>query len=132
MDLTRTRLTTMLLAFGLIAGAVVGAFLYYAFPAYYPSWYLGIVFYFLILEILIINIVYTYSKKISSKQLVNLYLSAKVVKLLTSLIFVTIYALVVGENIKSFVLVFVAFYALYLFIETFMFSKIEKQLKRQK
>jgi hypothetical protein len=129
MDLFRLKLIFGLLAFGLIAGAVAGALLHYAFPQFYPDWYLGIVFFFLILETLLVGFVASKSLSASPKQMVNVYLLAKVVKMLAALAFIALYALTVKERITNFVLVFAIFYALYLIVETYLYAKIEKKSK---
>lgn len=132
MDAFRVRLLTLVIAFGLILGAGAGLLLYYVFPQFYPNWYLGIVFFFLVIELVAMNFVITSSRKASSKKMVNVYMMAKVIKMLASLMFVTIYYAAVKENIKSFILVFIVFYALYLGFETYLFSKVEKELKEEK
>lgn len=132
MNLFKSQLLGILVAFGLIIGALVGALLYYVFPQFYPDWYFGIVFFFLIMEVVIMNFVISKSAKVDSKKMVNVYMLTKVVKILVSLVFIAIYALTVKENIKNFVIVFIAFYVLYLFLETALFSKIEKHLKEKK
>ena len=129
MEVFRVKLVTIVLAFGLIAGAGIGAFLYYLLPQFFPNWYFQIVFFFIILQSVLIYFVASSSEKVSSQKMVNLYLLAKVIKIITSLGFITIYALAVKENIKSFVLVFIVFYLLYLFLETLLHSKIEKRIK---
>jgi hypothetical protein len=61
--------------------------------------------------------------------MVNIYLLAKIIKMLAALFFVAIYALAVKTGITDFALVFAVFYALYLFIETYLYAKIEKKLR---
>jgi len=129
MDLFKAKLITTLVAFGLVAGAAIGALLYYVFPQFYPNWYFEIVFFFIVLESALMSFVVSSSKTSSSKKMVNVYMLTKVIKVIVSLIFITIYALAVKENIKSFVLVFISFYVLYIIAETYLFSKIEKRLK---
>lgn len=132
MDTFKAKLLTQVLAFGLILGAGSGLLLYYVLPQFYPDWYLGIVFFFIVIELIAINFVVTSSRKASSKKMVNVYMMAKVIKMLASLVFIVIYYAAVKENIKNFILVFIVFYALYLFFETYLFSKIEKELKEEK
>lgn len=132
MDTFKAKLLTQVLAFGLILGAGAGLLLYYVLPQFYPNWYLGIVFFFIAIELIAINFVVASSRKASSKKMVNVYMMAKVIKMLASLGFVVVYYAAVKENIKSFILVFIVFYALYLFFETYLFSKVEKELKEEK
>ncbi|MDR2953922.1 MAG: hypothetical protein LBV43_02445 [Prevotella sp.] len=131
MDFFKAKLITSILAFGLIAGALIGMLLYYQFPDYYPNWYEGILAFFLILESLIISYVVSASKKVTQRQMLNTYMLTKVVKVFAALIFIGAYAIMVKENIKSFVLVFMVFYLLFLAMESFLFLKVEKRLKNK-
>ncbi len=129
MDTFRAKLITLLISSGLVASAGIGALLYYFFPQFYPAWYFQIVSFFLIFEVALVSYVVAQSMKVSSKKMVNVYMLTKVVKIVISLIFIGIYAIAVKENIKTFVLVFIVFYLLYLLAETIIFSKLEKYIK---
>jgi hypothetical protein len=131
MDFFKAKLITSLLAFGLIAGALIGALLYYQFPQYYPHWYEGILLFFLILESLILIYVESASRKATSRQMLNTYMLTKVIKIFAALIFVGAYAIIVKENIKSFVLIFMIVYLLFLAVEAYLFTRIEKRIKKK-
>lgn len=131
MDFFKAKLITSLIAFGLIVGALIGALLYYQFPQYYPNWYEGILLFFLVLESLVISYVVSASRKVTQRQMLNTYMLTKVIKVFAALIFVGAYALIVKENIKSFVLVFMIFYLLFLGMESILFLRIEKRLKNK-
>jgi hypothetical protein len=131
MDFIKAKLVVCTLAFGLIVGAVIGALLYYQFPDYYPNWYEGILAFHLILESLIFVYVESASRKATQRQMLNTYMLTKVIKVFSALIFVGAYYAIVRENIKSFVLVFMIFYLLFLAIESWLFLKIEKRLKKK-
>ncbi len=131
MDFFRAKLIILLLAYGLIVGALVGALLYYVFPQYYPQWYEGILLFYLILEPLVLVYVESSSRRVTQRQMLNTYMLTKVFKIFAALIFVGAYAIIVKENIKSFVLTFMIFYLLFLAIESFLFLKIEKRLKNK-
>lgn len=132
MDSLKVRLLLATTAFSLISGALVGALLHYVLPQFYPDFFWGIVLFFFVIESFVIWYVASKAQKATSAKMVNLYMLAKVIKILVSLIFIVIYYASGGkENIKNFILVFIVFYGLYLFFETFLFSKIEKQLKNK-
>jgi len=132
MDSFRAKLTFIIAAFGLVLGSGIWAILYYVFPAYYPESIGSIFLFFLVVEIFIVNYVYSKSLKSEKPQkMVNVYLLTKVVKMLLSLVFVTIYVLAVKEQIKSFVLVFMIFYIVFLAVESKLFIQIEKHLKKK-
>lgn len=128
----KARLLTYLFAFGLIAGAIIGAILYYVFPAFFPNWFFEISVFFLLIESIIIWLVDGVSRKEdSSRKMVNIYLIAKIMKIFASIIFVAIYAVSVKEGLKNFILIFMAFYFVYTGIETFLFSRIERRIKEK-
>ncbi len=129
MNSFRIKYLTYLLSFSLITGAGIGALLYYYLQDYYPQWYVGILSFLFLFESLVICIVDSASKKLGQRKLANLYLLLKVVKILSSLAFVGIYAINNKEGIRSFVLVFVFFYFLFLLFDTLFFSRVEKRLK---
>ncbi len=128
----KTKLVATMLAYGCTMGAILGAILFYAFPEFYPSWYLGILAFFLVIEPLIILYVERQSNTATSRQLANTYMMTKVIKTVASLTFITIYALTVKEEVKSFVLTFMILYLLFLAVETILFTRIEKRLKEKK
>jgi len=131
MNLFKAGLITYIVAFGLIISACIGAGLYYFQPTFDWNWFSGIVIFFLFLEPLMVSLVADSSRKKNKKQMVNIYMLTKVIKILASLVFIAIYALAVKESIKIFVAVFILFYILYLIAETLLFLKLEKQLKEK-
>lgn len=131
MDFFKAKLITSVIAFGLITGALIGMLLYYQFPEFYPNWYGGILVFFLILETIIVSYVVSASNKVNQKQMLNTYLLIKVIKIFAALLFVGAYAIIVKENLKSFVLVFMIFYLLFLGMESILFLKVEKRLKNK-
>lgn len=132
MDSLRFKLLSILWAYGLIVGAIMGLILVYFLPQYYTHWYPGLLFFFLIFETAIVIYAESQSKKATARQLSNAYMLTKVVKVFAALILVGIYAGIVKEGIKSFVLIFMLLYILFLAIETHLFTRIEKHLKKEK
>lgn len=129
MNVLKKKLLTNLLAFGLVITSLVGLAQYYTKPLCSWGWFFATTSFFLVLEFIIILYVESISRINEKKKLVNAYMLTKVVKIILSLILVTIYALVVRENIKEFVILFVLFYFLYLIVEAILFIKIEKHIK---
>lgn len=131
MNLFRAKLVTYIIAFGLIISACIGAGLYYIQPLFDWNWFVGIVIFFLAIESLVMYLIADKSQEKEKKQMVNLYMLTKVIKVIASLFFITVYVLSVKENVKSFVAVFILFYLLYLVVETILFVRIEKHLKEK-
>ncbi|MDR0413774.1 MAG: hypothetical protein LBH61_08250 [Dysgonamonadaceae bacterium] len=74
-------------------------------------------------------ILLTQKKTVTPRQSVNLFLGLKAGKIVLSLVFVTLYALVVKVEVKRFVLVFVLLYFIYLLFDTIYLTKNEKKEK---
>lgn len=131
MDSLKSRLLLGLTGYGLIIGAILAAVLHSYFPGGLNwSWFIGVFMFFLAVESLILNIVVNNSYSKDSRRLVNIYMLAKVIKILSSLSFALIYYLVEGSsNIKVFLIVLIAFYLLFLVAETYLLTKIEKHIK---
>lgn len=127
----KAKLIVSLIVFGVVIGALIQALLNYQFPQYYPNWYEGILLFFLLMESFILAYVESASRKVTQRQMLNTYMLTKVVKIFAALIFVGAYKIAVDENIKSFVLVFMIFYLLFLAFEAYLFLKIEKRLKKK-
>lgn len=92
-------------------------------------WTTGVIAFFFLYELMVIIITDKKGKTSTDRQLVNLYLGLKVGKIFLSLILVSIYAFVIKEEVKRFVLVFVLIYFIYLLFDTLYLSKREKRTK---
>lgn len=130
MNSYKTRLILALTGYGLIVGAGAAALLHYYFPGFSWNWFLAIFIFFLIVESLIINLVANNSRAKDNKKLVNIYMLTKVLKVVLSLVFVLVYFIIERTNgLKLFAIVFIGFYLLFLFAETYLLTKIEKHIK---
>lgn len=128
---TKIKLILSIALFGIVMGSLIQALLNYQFPQFYPNWYEGILAFFIVLESLILVYVDSASMKVTQRQMLNTYMLTKVIKVFAALIFIGIYALTIKENMKSFVLIFMIFYLLFLAFESYLFLKIEKRLKKK-
>lgn len=131
MDLFKSKIITYIITSGVIISVCIGSILYYIQLTFNRNWFLAISVFFLITETLLMLFITDSGKKQKKKQMVNHYMLTKVIKVITSLVFITVYVLVVKENIKSFVGVFITFYLLYLIVETILFIRIEKYIKEK-
>lgn len=126
----KNRFILGLTGYGLIVGAILAAIIHKSFPGLDWNWFVGVFLFFIAIESLIINMVVNNSQSKDSRRLVNIYMLAKVIKILSSLFVALIYYLVEGSsNIKSFLIVLIAFYLLFLVAETYLLTKIEKHIK---
>ena len=130
MGLTKSRLIISIIALALLIGAAIGGVLYFVHPAFNLNWFVAILLFFLVQESLLLSLVESYSRKEDKKQLVNIYMLTKVIKLFTAIIFILAYVFTDNTDLKSFVAVFISFALLFLAAETFLFFKLEKQIKK--
>lgn len=121
-----------MLATIILIGGLIGAVLYYQFPQHFPNWFMGIMAFFIVFELLEVWYIEHTSLKENPRQLINSYLLTKIAKMFGSILFVALYASIVGEGLKKFVFVFIIFYIIFLFVETLIFMRIEKRLKKKK
>ena len=91
----------------------------------YP--FIPLVFYFS--GIVLVQTLYRLDKT-NPRKLVNVYMLLKLLKMVIAGIMALIYLLVLHTPLKPFIIVFAAFYMLYLLFETFVFYSFEKQLKK--
>lgn len=100
------------------------------FPDEIFAWYPYIPAVFLVMGLsMIITLAKNY--KIDGKKLVNVYMVLKLLKLVTAMVYMLGFYFTVGKDIKVFGFTFAAFYAAYIGIETYIFSLIEKQIKKE-
>lgn len=130
MKLDKTRYLLGIAGYGVLVSAVIAVVLHYFFPGFSWNWFAGVFLFFMVIESFIINLVINNSNNNDKKRLVNIYMLSKTVKIVLSLFFVLIYYLIAGgADLKMFIIVFVAFYFLFLLAETYLLGKIEKHIK---
>ena len=99
----------------------------------FPFWWtFGAITFLFLYELATILIIDKKSNAISAQKSVNLYLGLKVGKILLSVFFVLIYAVVVKLEMKRFIMVFVLLYFIYLVFNTLYLSSREKEAKKKK
>ena len=70
--------------------------------------------------------------KTNPRKLVNVYMLLKLLKMVIAGIMALIYLLVLHTPLKPFIIVFAAFYMLYILFETYVFYSFEKQIKKER
>ena len=86
---------------------------------------------FFLYELFVIIYIEKKSETISPRQSVNLFLGLKVGKTVLLLLFLAVYLAIVKVEIKPFIGVFLALYALYLLFDTIFLLNREKSLKKR-
>lgn len=100
------------------------------FPTEIFTWYPYIPTVFCLLGILSI-LALAKGYKLERKKLVNVYMALKLAKMMTAMVYLLAYYFIVGKDIRVFGIVFAAFYAIYIGIETYIFYSIENQIKKE-
>ena len=86
---------------------------------------------FFLYELFVVLFTEKISKTINSRQSVNLFLAFKAGKIILSLLFIAIYAIIVKVELRRFVLVFIVLYFIYLFFDTVYLVTREKKNKKE-
>ena len=84
---------------------------------------------FTLLEIVSVWLTDMKSKKITPRKSINLLMGIKTGKIFLTLLFVTVYALMIKVELQRFLMVFLAIYLIYLFSNTIYLTRREKQQK---
>lgn len=131
MNTFKAKLITGLIGYGLIAAGCIAVILHNILMISLDwNWFFATLVFFLLVESLLVNLVISNSSSKDNKRLINIYMLAKIIKILSSLTFILIYFIVAGRaELKTFIIVYIVFYLLFLIAETYLFSKIEKQIK---
>jgi hypothetical protein len=99
-------------------------------PESYFSWYPIIpLFYYLMGMLTIFDL--TASTQVTEKKLLNKYMLMKLYKIAAAIVIFAVYYFAVNVKMMQFSAVFVSFYVIYLFIETYFLYMTEKTKKRQ-
>ncbi len=115
-----------LLIFYVVVGIGVGLGLYYFYPDYYFEWYPFIPGYYTVLGVVLYSSLIFYKRK-NPKKMINVYMMMRGIKFLLTTTTILIYDLTMYEYIFEFSITTVGFYFFYLFIETYIYIKFEKE-----
>lgn len=96
----------------------------------YFSWYPIIPLFYYIMGVLTV-LDLTKSTKDSERKLVNKYMLMKLYKIAAALVIFAVYYFVVDDKVMQFSAVFVTYYIIYLFIETYFLFMTEKTKKQK-
>ena len=86
---------------------------------------------FCIYELFVIFFTESKSEKLNSRQQLSLFLGFKTGKIFLSLLFITVYAIVINIELKRFIGVFLVLYLIFLLFDTVYLTTREKNLKKK-
>ncbi len=87
--------------------------------------------FFFVFGISVLNVI-TRIQRDNAKRIVNIYMIIKISKILLSALFILLIYLLLKEEAKVMVLTFGAYYFIYMLIELYVFSRVEKAEKKLK
>ncbi|MCK9304406.1 MAG: hypothetical protein PHP30_03225 [Bacteroidales bacterium] len=119
-------LVIVILSLYISTGIIVGVVLREFLPQYYFPVYPIIPAYFTLLGFVMLWIL-LFTKGSSPAKVVNTYMMMRTVKLIITIGFILAYNMVTDDHRYPFTLITVAFYFFFLFVETYLFIKFEKE-----
>ena len=126
MKKVKKRLMRTLLFFYVLVGIAVGLVLYKFFPNHYFNLYPAIPGYYTILGFILFRSLLICQRKCPAK-MINIYMMLRGIKFLITILTVLLYNVFSDEFVYEFSITTVGFYFFYMFIETFIFIKFEKE-----
>ncbi len=117
--------------FTLFIGIIGKVILHKIVPDYSFDGYLFTLLYFYVLGCVTIFMIDACRRR-APQRMVLLFLAIKTMKILLSVLLLIIYCVVIGGEIKVFLMTFISFYLLYMIYETCFFFTFERKLKLQK
>lgn len=112
----------------IIAGVGVWLILKYFFPELLVCGYSIVPTFFYVFGLILICCFRKTSPE-KGQKLVNVFMILRIIKILLAFTMLVIYSLLCKLDIKSFAIIFLIFYLLSLIWETYLFTKMENQMK---
>ena len=125
------RLMALITGINLAVGLVLGILLYLLWPDHYFKWYPSIpVFYWLV------GLAMAYfldrAKRSHEDMIVTIYMIVRICKFIVAIAFLSLYVVLIGENVRMFGLTLMLFYFIYLVLETYTFYLYEKRRMKKR
>lgn len=114
----------------LLAGLSIGPFMAFCMPGHYFAWYPLIPLFFYLFCWISISMV-KLARRSFPERIRLYYLYSRFLKMIFSVIFLTLYLVFVGEHRTEFFIVFLTFYVICLLFESWFVTKYEEQQRRE-
>lgn len=126
------RLMGLITLINVVIGVVLGVLLYMLWPDHYFRWYPSIPVFYWLMAMLMAFFLDRVKKK-RGDVTVTIYMLVRLCKFTLALIFLWMYAALVGEQLRTFGFTLMLFYFIYLALETYMLYLYErKRMNREK
>lgn len=120
------RLAGLITVIHAIIGIALGSLLYFFWPGHYFKWYPSIPIFYWMMGLAMAFFLDQVKKK-HGDMIVTIYMLVRLSKFVVVVIFLWIYALLVGSHVRSFGLTLMLFYFIHLALETYIFYLFEKR-----
>lgn len=114
----------------LVMGGIGGLLFFYCFPRHYFGGYPLIPVFFFVLGIFTISMTEVCRKHLPQR-LSQVYMVMRGIRMLFSIIVMAVYCVVVHEEVKAFVLTFIANYLIYMIYDSWFFYLFELNRKKK-
>lgn len=122
----KIRLIGLITGINIAVGVALGGLLYTIWPAHYFKWYPSIPLFYWLMGMAMAYFLDRVKKK-HGDMIVTIYMIVRLCKFVIALIFLWLYAALIGEQIKTFGFTLMLFYFIYLVLETYTFYLFEKR-----
>lgn len=127
----KIRLIALITAINIALGVILGSLLYLFWPASYFKWYPIIPLFYWIMGMAMAYFLDRVQKK-HGDMIVTICMTVRLCKFVIALVFLWLYAALVGDHVKSFGFTLMLFYFIYLTLETYTFYLYEKRRIKHK
>lgn len=128
----RMKLMGLITFINAVIGITLGGLLYTIWPSHYFEWYPSIPVFYWLSGMLMTYFLDQVKRKHGDVTVVT-YMVVRVTKFMLALVFLWLYAAMVGQNMKAFGFTMMLFYFIYLVLETYTLYLFEKKrMKREK
>lgn len=126
------RLMGLITFINAVIGISLGGLLYTIWPEYYFEWFPSIPLFYWVMA-MAMTLVLDKAKRKKGDVTVTMYMLVRFCKFTLALVFMWLYASLVGEHLKTFGFTLMLFYFIYLGLETYTIYLFEKKrMKREK
>lgn len=127
----KLRLFALITGINIALGVILGGLLHLFWPDHYFKWYPIIPLFYWLMGIAMAYFL-DRVKNTHGDMIVTIYMIVRLCKFVIALVFLWLYAAMVGDHVKSFGFTLMLFYFIYLTLETYTFYLYEKRRIKHK
>lgn len=127
----KLRLIGLITFINVAVGVAAGGLIYTIWPDHYFKWYPAIPAFYWVMAVAMAYFLDRVKKR-HGDMIVSIYMIVRLCKFVIAVIFLWLYATLVGDHVKCFGLTLMLFYFIYLVLETYTFYLFEKRRIKHK